>query len=343
MKFKRGILIFLFIVLNGITALCKEVYQQQEIVHAAWGTGPGQFGLQAGPERETVGPLTFTLDPAGNIYLYDFINQRFQKFGNDGTYLQTIGSGLNGSSCCVDDLGNIYLLDVAHHLVRGYSPTGELFREIKIADAIDLIEGYAQNLTIDAEKNLVVNRVDQQVYPLENLGLRNSDFGILNPQSSIRNQKSELGYLGKVDKNRYRMQWRNIHQTDILVTDAANNLGNTVTMTTPDEFGAVLFLGQDTAGNIYTEIERTDTIPHSNAGIISGETSGDSSVINQRLIAGLHLEVWKYNREKELVTVLEVPNDYYSTVYKKLEVDDAGNIFQMYITQKGVRIIKYYR
>ena len=315
MRLKNIIPFILFIFIAVISVFSEEVYQKQEILQASWGAAPGQFGLQQGLELETVGPLTFTRDNIGNIYLYDFIHERIQKFSNQGKYLETIGSRLVCSSFCVDESGKIYLLDVYANTVRCYSPKGELLREIKIADAIQLVEGYAQNIFIDAENNLVVNRVDQRVHPLATVGSK--EISLLSAEAQMHSEKT--GYLGKADKNRYQMQWRNKHQADILVANSANNLVSTISITTPDEFGAVLFLGQDATGNIYTEVERTDpnTI--------------------------LHLEVRKFNPDGKLIAIIEVPNNYFSTVYKKLEIDVAGNIYQMHITQQGVRVIKYYK
>ncbi|MDI6784259.1 MAG: hypothetical protein QME64_09235, partial [bacterium] len=57
----------------------------------------------------------------------------------------------------------------------------------------------------------------------------------------------------------------------------------------------------------------------------------------------LHLEVRKFSPAGKLIATIEVPNDYYATVYKKLEVDTAGTIYQMHIVPEGVRVIKYYK
>ncbi|MFB3896178.1 MAG: hypothetical protein ACE14V_07745 [bacterium] len=310
---KRFSLIFFSAVLAISVSYATE-YQSQVIATISWGLGSEEIGLQQGQEIETVGPTTFALDNLGNIYLYDFVNKQIKKYDASGKWIANIGTGLVCSSFCIDDAGNVYLLDVDSHIVRVYSAKGELNQEIKIDDSIKLIEGYAQKIYIDAAQNLVVNRVNQQVHPLATIST--TGLKSLAPIDQVKGWKN--GYLGKADKYQYWMVWENKHRADIIISDGALNFAwGSISIQTKDELGAVLFLGQDTAGNIYAEIERTDAKDI------------------------LHLEVWKYNSARKLVNTIEIPNDYFSTVYKKLEVDDAGNIYQMQTKPEGVRVIKY--
>jgi hypothetical protein len=317
MRIKKGVTSIIFSIVISCISISIAVaagYQTQPLISIGWGVGLGQIGLQQGPELETVGPTTFALDAFGNIYLYDFVNKRVAKFDSTGKWVADLGTGLVCSSFCVDNSGNLYLLDVDSHLVRVYSAKGEFNREIKIDSSIELVEGYAQKIYIDSAQNLVVNRVDQQVHPIASL----SASGLKTISSADQVKGGRQGYLGKADKNRYRMMWQDKHHADIIISDGiANNAVGSIAMQTNDNLGAVLYLGQDTAGNIYTEIERTDAKDI------------------------LHLEVWKYNPARKLVDTLEVPNDYFSTVYKKLELDDTGNIYQMQTKPEGVKVFKY--
>jgi hypothetical protein len=307
-----GIVIFSLLIAVPISSATG--YQSKVLVSAGWGSGADQIGLQQGPELETVGPTNFALDSFGNIYLYDFVNERIAKYDSTGKLVTIIGSKLICSSFCVDDSGYLYLLDVDNHLVRVYSATGKFNREIKIDASINLIEGYAQKIYIDAAQNLVVNRVNQQVHPLATLST--TGLKSLSPIDQVKKWKE--GYLGKADKYWHWMSWGNKHRADINISDGiANHATGSISIKTNDELGAVLYLGQDTAGSNYAEIERTDAKDI------------------------LHLEVWKYNAARKLVDTLEVPNDYFSTVYKKLELDNAGNIYQMQTKPEGVTLIKY--
>lgn len=310
---KRFSLVFFSVVL-AISVSYAAGYQSQVLATISWGSGSGEIGLQHGQELETVGPTTFAIDNRGNIYLYDFVNKQIKKYDSSGKWIANLGTDLLCSSFCIDDSGNLYLLDVDIHLVRVYSAKGELSQEIKIDESIKLIEGYAQKIYIDADKKLMVNQVDQLVYPLATL----SSSGLINQTPTDQVKGIKLGYLGNADTNRYRMNWKNKHQAEIIIASGTiNNATGTISIESDDELGAVLYLGQDTAGSNYTEIERTD--------------ANDI----------LHLEVWKYNSARKLVDTIEIPNDYFSTVYKKLELDDAGNIYQVQTKPEGVKVIKY--
>jgi hypothetical protein len=80
--------------------------------------------------------------------------------------------------------------------------------------------------------------------------------------------------------------------------------------------GAVLFKGLDEQGNIYTELE-----------VLNGNNVG--------------LEVHKYAPSGKRLTSYSLPNDYYTTVYKKTEISPNGTLYQMLTTPEGLQIIRY--
>ena len=83
-----------------------------------------------------------------------------------------------------------------------------------------------------------------------------------------------------------------------------------------DLAGAVLFKGQDNQGRLYVEIER-----------LKG---------NQAL-----LEVHRYNLDGKCLEVYSLPNQYYTTIYKKTEITPEGTVYQMLTTPDGVQVIRY--
>lgn len=80
--------------------------------------------------------------------------------------------------------------------------------------------------------------------------------------------------------------------------------------------GAVLYKGMDDQGNLYVEVEN----------IRQGKA---------------FLEVHRYSQTGKRLTVFELSNDYFTTVYKKTEVAPDGSIFQMLTTKDGVRVLRY--
>ena len=53
----------------------------------------------------------------------------------------------------------------------------------------------------------------------------------------------------------------------------------------------------------------------------------------------VHLEIRKFTPGGKARDVLELPNNYFTTVYKKTEVGSNGSIYQMITDQDGVRIL----
>jgi hypothetical protein len=82
--------------------------------------------------------------------------------------------------------------------------------------------------------------------------------------------------------------------------------------------GAVLYKGMDNQGNLYVELEN----------IKDGKA---------------FLEVHRYSQKGERLAVLELSNDYFTTVYKKTEVAPDGSVYQMLTTKEGIQILCYGR
>ena len=82
------------------------------------GTGEGELGL----------PWGISIDKDDNVYVADWRNDRIQKFGADGRFLQAYGEGdlSRPTSVDTDSQGLIYVADWGNEKVRIYSPEGEL-------------------------------------------------------------------------------------------------------------------------------------------------------------------------------------------------------------------------
>ncbi|MFN7930128.1 MAG: hypothetical protein U0Y68_19830 [Blastocatellia bacterium] len=85
------------------------------------GTGNGQFG---GPPN---GPIGLAIDNNGNVYVVDTVNNRVQKFNNNGVYLTQFGTpgAADGqfdlpTGIAVDLAGNIYVADLVNERVQKF-------------------------------------------------------------------------------------------------------------------------------------------------------------------------------------------------------------------------------
>lgn len=80
--------------------------------------------------------------------------------------------------------------------------------------------------------------------------------------------------------------------------------------------GAAIFKGVDKDGDVYVEVE----------AIRDGKAE---------------LEVHRYSMNGERKTVYLLPNNYFTTVYKKTEISPSGEVYHMLTTEDGVKITRY--
>lgn len=291
----------------------SQIYTPKIIVEGNWGSAPNEFGLKEGREIETMGPRTFSLDRSGNIYIFDLVKQNIKKFTNEGIYQGTLGSDIAGSALAVDDEGHIFVLE--NHVLHEYSPSGDLIKNHKISRDIQLVEGYGQGIIIDDFGNLFVNKL-QKIYKIgAKMKQTVSALAALDQKQQLASEKN--GIVGKIKSNRFQAKWKNKQEASLQILSDEGYLLREILMSTPDIFGSVLFLGKDNQGTVFIETERI---------------TKDNYV---------HLEVRKYDLDGNLLSIIELPNDYYTPVYKKVEVDNSGNIYQLLTTSKSVQLIKW--
>lgn len=122
-----------------------EVYEPTVVIRGRWGTKEGEFGIayayiengriipiQPHPYPEPIYPTSIAVDSKGNIYILDIVNNRIQKFNDEGRYLLSIpvDSFVGGR--------------VVHKVYNGYEEWG-------VDGDVDTI---GINIVIDSEDNL---------------------------------------------------------------------------------------------------------------------------------------------------------------------------------------------
>jgi len=94
----KNLLIIIFLFSNKIfsqaisnQSVITEEYVPKVIIEGKWGTNAGEFGVQ---ECETdpfcYKPESIAVNSKGEIYVLDLVNNRIQKFNNDGEYILSI-------------------------------------------------------------------------------------------------------------------------------------------------------------------------------------------------------------------------------------------------------------
>lgn len=305
------------IVLLGILAIGSstyadggQTYSPRTLVNSKWGPGSDEFGLIKGIEMETQGPLTFSLDRRGNIYIFDSVKNSIKKFSAEGTYLATLGSDTIGSAMAVDDEDHIFVLEVHKNkqIVHEYSPAGDLIKNNEISKDLKL----AEMIMIDDSGDLFVNK-DQKIYKIgaktkHSDNTEGSTLSLLDQKQQLDTKK--YGIPGTTKDKRFQVRGKNQREAVLRVLSNEGALLKEISIMPGS------FLGQDDQGLVY--IQGGSTKEHA-------------------------CEVRSYDLEGNVAAVIEIPHCYdnYTTIQKILDLDNYGNIYQMLTTPNGVQLIKW--
>lgn len=276
----------------------------KDVLNLPWGIGEGEIGIIDLPEAERCGPLSFTVDES-NVFILDTVNKRVIKKSQE-EQPTILAQNVTGWALCPDYRGGVFVQQndlVINVTDQKAGITSRYPVKTSVNVPVRLIEGYGNELMVDRQGFPVVRSVSQDVYTIENAPLIRSPFAELSKIPSLALEYT----IKRLDGNQVRVLGMD-SDGKILVSVSVKIDGGTA--------GAALFKGLDVKGNIYLEIEN-----------IRGASTG--------------LEIHRYAPDGTLLALFDLPNKYFTTVYKKTEVTPEGSVFQMLTTPEGVRIIKY--
>ncbi|MFH0792792.1 MAG: hypothetical protein V2A74_02035 [bacterium] len=284
------------------SAVCAEVSaDSQTVFHAGWGDGSGEVGLILQQEQERCGPLSFAVDGT-TVYLLDSVHAAVLA-AERGTSPTVMAKNVSGWAICGDRAGGVFVQEGEE--VRHIGPHGMSMQTLKMPVAAKsrdkIIEGYGAELGADAEGWLIYRGVTQASKRLVRLEGRSVSAADPNASSVLTYQ------IKRMSGNKVRL----------LGLDADGKVLVSVPIVLDEgQIGAALFKGLDVEGRLYVELE----------------------ALTQ---SGVGLEVHRYASDGKRLGVVRLPNDYFTTVYKKTEVAPDGSVYQMRTTAMGVEIRRW--
>jgi hypothetical protein len=280
----------------------QHTYVSKTIVDVPWGEAPEEFGLSKGPPRN--GARTFTLDIEGNIYIYDHVKKYIKEYDKAGNFKGNRGPITLGSSIAVGTNGHIFVLSGGN--VDEYLKNGKLLTTHKTFGG--------GNIKFDKWDNLHTSG-GYRVYTIGRI-----IGGRFEALSEEEQRTSEIrGYPSNRKDRRLdtKVKPRNNGFAELQILDDAGNILKRIPMFTSVYFGGVEVVKQDKDNFLYVRAERVDADDYA------------------------HLEVRKIDENGNLVSIVEMPNLYYTFPRKRIEVDEDGNMYHLFTTPKGVQIIKW--
>lgn len=235
----------------------------------------------------------------------DYVNRCVKQYDSSGNFIEIVARDIEANHLAVSRRGVVYVrLDDGHIAVFHQ---GKRTRGIRVGSHVPLIEGYEQGIAL----------VDDDSVPSGEGWLAVSDPA--QSQYLVAQVEPEAGALLSVaadkmkvmpgkpqpDGIRYRPRWKE-RQQGLLQRFTSDGMELApILISTNDTLGSIAFKGKDTEGNLYIENERITPDQY------------------------VHLEIRVYSPQGELLRTFELPNNYYTTVYRKTWLRPDGTILQM--------------
>ncbi len=294
-KCLMGIVIFLSIVFD--MDIYAGNYQSQKIITANWGPGDGEFGLIM--EAEGNCPQSLTVDSNGNLAILDLVNKRVQLYSSIGKWL-----GKFNISCQAFDIQflneHFILLAPYDYLIEQYNQKGKLSEKKNINRKIEFIDG----LRI-AGNNIVVQTMEQ------------TQYNVSEKSQTKQLESVQQGFSARIPDLRFQTRWIDAHQGHLLIDDNKTGNKQTITITTQDELGSLIFLDTDKCGNIYLRKEL----------FAPGRKS--------------YFEVEKLDGDGNVLSTIQIANENIVAPFKPITVDRGGNIYFLEIKSEGFSVIRW--
>jgi hypothetical protein len=272
-----------------------------------WGDAPAQLGLVNQPEQEHIGPLTFRISPGGTLFVADTVNRSIKEFAGDGSLLRVFARNVRPAAMAFDGQGNLLALD--DHTVTVYAPAGNAVRTLTIPDSVPLIEGYAQEIV--AEDGMIgVNDPDQNLYL----------FSAKDDRPATATAMRFGWKAGTATRRAYTARMPDAMAAATTEADAARG-GTPVTRATrlapasatAVRMGVVVYRG--TAGPGAVPVWEAEELEPGAVRLTLRTASAAAPVA-------------------------ELPNDYFTTVYRKFDLLPDGTLWQMRPTPAGVEFTR---
>lgn len=287
----------------------------------AWGHAPECLGLQAAVETERVGPLTFAVAPSGEIYVADTVHQAIKVWLGDGTFGGVFLEHKRPTSMTCDHEGRLLLLEgrTVEIWQRGKtSPSAT----VQLPQNLPLVEGYGQDLMVEGER-ICVNDPEENVYCFS---LAEREPTTASRVALGRAARSDTRVWVRRDHRGVRAYEWSPHATQPGADAGAVTRSAVRTFDfaparrdSSQAMGGVIFRGLGLSPPRY--LFETEEIA---GGRVSLVVRGDPDT-------GAPGQSARY----------ELPNNYWTTVYRKIVVHGDDRVWQMLTRPEGVAFVQW--
>ena len=146
-------------------------------------TNIGQIGGAVGVEISEAQDVS--VDPDGNVYVFDGNNRRVVKFDSSGNFLLTFGSGGTGDGefsyaygLTTDTDGNVYVADTNNNRIQKFNSSGVYQMQLGTYGTADGELNYPHGVAVDSSGNIyVADGTNARIQKFDSSGVYQSQFG----------------------------------------------------------------------------------------------------------------------------------------------------------------------
>ena len=280
-------------------------YKRTVVARLGYGSGATSIGLSTGAGRRPSGPMSFSVDAAGTIYVSDNVNGRVQVYSGQGSHARSLKVDGYVYDLTTGGANDLYLLGSDGAVVIQDATTGKTKAKGSAAGSAEELG----KLRL-ANGQLTLETPRQVAYPIT----------VGQPGSmQILSSKAQADGQGKGaptrSQDRYTTNYRDgghLYRLDSkgkTLQDIALRLSDIAT---------IVFLQEDRAGNVYVQVER----------VSNGQVK---------------VEIRQFSKKGELVSVVPIDSIDYVPMTRSTIVTDDGTIYQLVPSAQGITLVKYKR
>lgn len=282
-----------------------------------WGDRPEQLGILQGEEMERVGPLTFAVAPDGEIYVADSVHRQVKRWQSDGTFAGVVLENVRPNAISFTENGALLLL--TGYKIQVFTRGGQQLAEVTVPAPVPLVEGYGQDVW-EEEGHICVNDPDERTYCFNPTDSTPTTAGAMMVGRQAGKGERVLVAGGERGAHAHKLtvpeEWTRVHLDKFTPPKVACFFDPKAVRRQSPARGGLLFKG------VWEKPRRY---------VFEMEEVGDRDV---------KLMIVSTSDGKSFAR-LELPNSYYTTVYKKTEVMANGDLWQMVTTPDGVEFVRW--
>lgn len=313
---KRGLLIVKPVILLLMFYVCLAMpaaaVESKALFKLPWGEEEAALGLIDLPEVERVGPTSFCLNEAGHVFICDGVNRCVKEFDPSGRLVAVVARDVLANHVVVDERGTVFArCDGGRvEVFSGGKRTGGF----QVSREVPLIEGYEQGIVLAPDPLRVggppwvlVNDPAQRHYQVAQAAVEGTAY------REVAAERARV-FTGKplADGVSYQPRWVDRHRGLLRGFSNGPADASSIEITMEDVLGSIVFKGLTPEGNPVVEVERITPDAYA------------------------HLDILTYSPSGEQLDSFELPNRYYTTVYRKTWLRPDGAIVQMLTQPDGV-------